>query len=473
MKGKSTASGDRRTIAAGISVLAVASGVLSAAVSARLGDTEFLVRILGIAAMSLLSPILVIRGRRDDWFRPEVLPYLYTVLVLVCPLLFVTLLGSLGLLDASELQPTTIVAAGAFVAFLIAGILIGRIAAPGPSPRTDDSREAIHVDWRFVRNTGVTVLVANVILRLPHLGAGFTNYGFGQTAYDGGANLTSVLNGSIFIGIALVTVANAQLRARTLRPPDVLVVGALAATVLAAGSRSPLIAPIVFLAFAQHTWVRPLRGIVAGGLLVAIVVLFQFVGQARGQHVPQQGTEISVTAAGALRPLSSPLWITNELVMHMPGRLSPVGGATYLASARRLLPGFINARILGAPRDTAAYRYRELIGFRNPNSGFGFSMLSEAYLNFGLIGCAIVPFLFGVLISKAWRWQRSVPTHSLHLLYPVLIASLPYGFRSDSLTHLKLIIYPVIGLSMALGIARRRGARSQLALSRGTVASAA
>ena len=78
-------------------------------------------------------------------------------------------------------------------------------------------------------------------------------------------------------------------------------------------------------------------------------------------------------------------------------------------------------------------QFRNLIGFTDPNQGFAESYPSEAYLNAGLPGCLLAGVFFGALMGWAWRKRRAVPRQGAGRPFPVLLAGLVYGFRSDAL----------------------------------------
>jgi hypothetical protein len=52
-----------------------------------------------------------------------------------------------------------------------------------------------------------------------------------------------------------------------------------------------------------------------------------------------------------------------------------------------------------------------------------------------------------------WAWQRrgQLATRARDVLYPVLIAGLIYGFRSDALTQIKDVLYPMLLLMLIMG----------------------
>jgi hypothetical protein len=56
----------------------------------------------------------------------------------------------------------------------------------------------------------------------------------------------------------------------------------------------------------------------------------------------------------------------------------------------------------------------------------------------------------------AWRKRREKATRARDLLYPVLLAGLVYGFRSDALTQIKDVLYPMVAMWVFMGWYRLR-----------------
>jgi len=54
--------------------------------------------------------------------------------------------------------------------------------------------------------------------------------------------------------------------------------------------------------------------------------------------------------------------------------------------------------------------------------------------------------LLGAVVGWAWRRGRRVPASTRDVLYPVLLAGLAYGLRSDALTQVKDVLYPMLAV---------------------------
>ena len=76
-----------------------------------------------------------------------------------------------------------------------------------------------------------------------------------------------------------------------------------------------------------------------------------------------------------------------------------------MAAFERQLPSPIAIPLFGPPDDTAARRFRALVGFNNPNQGIGYSIPAEGYLNFGRFG------VFGICLLRRPAVRVGVRAH--------------------------------------------------------------
>jgi hypothetical protein len=261
------------------------------------------------------------------------------------------------------------------------------------------------------------------------------------------------------VGLILVTLtASHTTKPRRLgsllRGPEWAALSLYMLAVALAGQRAGLIAPTVYLAWIYSTQVRviALKWIVAGLLLCLIggAVISNY----RQNHGLSPGSP-SAVVQHAVGDVSSSAWLTQQTVIRVPSTVGYLRGSTYLAAVESQLPGPV-ARAVGAPMRTASAVFRTIIGFSDPNQGFAESYPSEAYLNFGLVGCLGAGLFLGGLMGWAWRKCRETATKPRDLLYPVLLAGLIYGFRSDALTQIKDVLYPMLAVWVLLGRYRLR-----------------
>ena len=164
--------------------------------------------------------------------------------------------------------------------------------------------------------------------------------------------------------------------------------------------------------------------------------------------------------------IGTPSFDVSEIVRRVPAAHDYELGSTYLAGLERRLPSPIANRLFGTPDDTGAYVFRKILGFADPNVGFGFSLPSEGYLNFGFIGSFASALLLGVVLGFAFMRQVAPPRRALHLLYPMLVSTLPLAVRSDALGQIKWILYPSLIVAVILALSRTRSGTAPAGTSR-------
>jgi oligosaccharide repeat unit polymerase len=405
----------------------------------------------------LVAAILVVSRFRlaaGDWFHPVAFPLGYITFALAAPLLYLVLAGE-PLQVIPALVDATVVA---LFAVTIIG-LAGGIGAGLAVWRPIKGKPAQALDHRRLRAIGRLLVVAALFPRgylvVSHLGE---PYGAGSVSFGAEHSLDTLAVFMLFAGVVLIVVANVQLRGRIATPLDLALFGSFAGLTLYYGGRGELIPPVVFAIWAQHTYVRRLRlRVVAAGVL-AIVLVFQAVGGTRignsAYEGPRHVLERTLVAVG------TPTYDSSETVLHVPDERGFEYGSTYGAALLRQLPGPIAVRLFGDPDDTGAYVFRRVIHFDDPNSGFGFSLPAEGYLNFGVPGALVAAFLLGLLLAYAYRRQANPATRPIHLLYPVVLAALPLALRSDALGQLKWVLYPMVIVAAAYWVSGARGRSS-------------
>jgi hypothetical protein len=407
-------------------------------------------------AATLAVVLIVAATCRQPWFHPLSLPLaVVAVMSLAAPLwVWVThepanLLYSPGYEPPGQpLAAALSATACAALVLVVAGYLAGAAATLAVSRTTAPPAAKPVFRYRDMRSGGFALLCAGAIPQavLTIVSAGKT-YGADQLQYGLTSFLAAAAAMGMLAGLAVVTMAAAH-TARATRLRDLLrgrewaALGLYMAAVAASGQRAGLIAPGVYLAWVYSTRVRaiPRRWAVAALLLVLWGGAVIAHHRADGGLSPGSPAAVAASAAG---DLNSPAWLTQQTVMHVPSGTPYLHGSTYLAAAEAQLPGPAS-RHLGATSRTASAVFRDIIGFYDPNQGFSESYPSEAFLNFGLPGCLGAGLFLGALMGWAWRKRGEVAARPRDLLYPVLLAGLVYGFRSDALTQVKDVLYPML-----------------------------
>jgi hypothetical protein len=446
----------------GVSLAAAGCGAacLLALPAAHLADAGTLAE--WAAAVALAVPVVtcvVLRRRHAGWFHPLSLPFAVVAVMCLGAPVWADLTGrEAGLLCASECAGATSPLAAALspraaVALVLvtagyltgAGISLALTRAPWAPRVVPDSGRLYRAGAALMAGAALAQFAGSVLDRGRVYGAAQLGYGWPEV-------LAPAASAAMVAGLIAATTALAP--ERLLRRREWVMLGCYLAAVTATGVRGTLIAPLVWLAWARSAGGRPLR---ARAVVLAAVVALAGAAVIAGYRTTgalSPGSPAAV-AQGAAGDVSSPAWLTQQTVAALAS--SPYRhGSTYLAAAEGQLPGPLS-RAAGVPSRTATAVFRNLIGFTDPDEGFSESYPSEAYLNFGLAGCLAAGLLLGALTGWAWRKHRKEPGRARDVLYPVLIAGLVYGFRSDALTEVKDVLYPMLITWAVMQWARPRG----------------
>jgi hypothetical protein len=240
-------------------------------------------------------------------------------------------------------------------------------------------------------------------------------------------------------------------RERMLARFDWVLIGALILLIGLRGSRGNAIALLLVLTLAHVQRRGKVFAVAVGAIVMAVfgVVVLQYRSAAAGHATNASAADILI---GDMTVAGFSTGATAEVVPHDVGYAH---GATLVAALERQLPSPIAIPLFGPPNDTAARRFRNLVGFDNPNQGIGYSIPAEGYLNFGRVG--VFGLCLGLGLAFAWAYARFDfdTARTTRLLYPVLVAVLPFGLRSDSLGLIKSVLYAAILIQVALVVARK------------------
>lgn len=128
------------------------------------------------------------------------------------------------------------------------------------------------------------------------------------------------------------------------------------------------------------------------------------------------------------------------------------------------------------PNDLALEFALEHIPNWKPGEGLGYSLLAEAYVNFGLVGAFVQYFMIALVLGLIWRWLYGLlATHGAQCYWRVLLAvtyfeivaimhRVPSSFILQSCIF--ELLFPIAAFS-ALDM-RRRGRQSHRSLARST-----
>lgn len=228
------------------------------------------------------------------------------------------------------------------------------------------------------------------------------------------------------IGLGLVlTVATAS---PAWRRRGLLLFAIFAAAALPIGLRGEVLFPAAAAAAIYARSSRP-----PGRLVVVVMIIGVLTGISAIQQVRQVGfgglaaSEISATPLQAVAELGASLRTVDVVVQWhaIGGDASLQNGATYIAPFERPIRG----RILGLPTPPANADMRLMnVEMRTRETTIGGSFIAEGYRNFGLLGAALVPALFGLLLG--W-FDRRRSTIIAGALMGVVLVSLLQHIRNS------------------------------------------
>jgi oligosaccharide repeat unit polymerase len=132
--------------------------------------------------------------------------------------------------------------------------------------------------------------------------------------------------------------------------------------------------------------------------------------------------------------------------------LSYRGGSTYIEDVTRPVPRAIwSGKPIAAETDMMSQLWPDLYAL---NIHFTFSMFAEPYLNFGVLGVALILFGAGVLWRALYTWFRRAPNNpgvmTLYALsFPYLFVYMRGGFGLDYYRQAFAVIPVVLALAYA------------------------
>ncbi|MEO8261272.1 MAG: O-antigen polymerase [Pseudolysinimonas sp.] len=449
----------KRVLLTVAAMLMVAASVASTILALRQDDEVLrtvVVLLTGSGAVAVIVVKLIGARAPARVLDPLAGPLLYLGYCLLVPLGYMTVTGSgIQTMPSSMLNGATV----AVLCLSICGFVVGAaIFQLFTNPSTVDGERSADSDRRgpITRDIGRLILLVALAAKLYQLiveGPVFLRiYGEGQLDYDLNA-FVGVLGGSLVpVGSLLIMHGNMKIRDRPLARPDWIILGSIAVLSLVfLGNRSELIAPVVLFLWFQLRSAKkfPLAAVV--GVVAVVGALFAIVAQVR---VRNSGADGYPLIENVLVDTSSPILLTSDVTRLVPSEFGFYWGSTYIEALKFSLPGPLSRLLFGDPTGTGAFVYRDLIDFRETGQGYGFAMPTEAYLNFGFAGVAIIAVAVGVLFAWAY-WSAQRTSYGMRaLVYPLLVSYLAFGVRSDALGQFKSVVYPLVIMALALAIER-------------------
>jgi hypothetical protein len=312
---------------------------------------------------------------------------------------------------------------------------------------------------------GRLLLLIPLAISFERFAAGNVHHrGVNQLAVSPTDALGALLDPTEIAAVVLILAAHRLAKnTRMLARLDWVLIGVLILLIGLRGSRGNAIALLLVLTLAHVQRRGKVFAVAVGAIVMAVfgVVVLQYRSAAAGHATSASAADILIgdmTVAG---------FSTGATAQIVPREVGYEHGSTLLAALERQLPSPVAIPLFGPPNDTAARQFRNLVGFDNPNQGIGYSIPAEGYLNFGRFGVFGICLVLG--LAFAWAYSRFDlgAARTTRLLYPVLVAVLPFGLRSDSLGLIKSVLYAAILIQFALVAARNSSSRVPVLASAG------
>jgi hypothetical protein len=429
-------------------------------------ELQILVTAAFVAALALIG---VHRSRAAngfaDAFHPLAFPLVYVAFSFLAPLWLADVLGRplRGLNGDIPVANNTV----KLLVIGVVGFAAGATLRFRPRPPRVPRRAPAPVSPARLLTVGRLLLLVPIAISFERFAAGTVHHrGLNQFDVTPTDALSALLDPTEIAAVVLIVAAHRMSRSpRLLARTDWLLIGGLILLIALRGSRGNAIALILVLTLAHAQRRGKLLAVAVGAIVMAVfgVVVLQYRSAAAGHATSASAADILIgdmTVAG---------FTTGATAEVVPREVGYAHGATLVAALERQLPSPIAIPLFGPPNDTAARRFRGLVGFDNPNQGIGYSIPAEGYLNFGKFGVFGMCFALGLLFAWAYARVDLKAARTSRLLYPVLVAVLPFGLRSDSLGLTKSILYAAILIQLAVIAARRARPRVPAPASAGGV----
>lgn len=405
---------------------------------------------------------------RLDAFHPLVAPMIYVAFSFLAPTWWYFVMGEpVGLLG------TTIPIAQETPTLLAIGVIgFSAGACLRFPPRTSAPVHKISPEPEWLVILGRACVLGLITLEAVNAASGrVLSRGVGQVEVAAHSTISallvttlSALVGPVAIGgVTLILMGHRITRQRhVLAHFDWVMVFAMILLIGATGSRGQALSVMILIALAytqRSTRLTPLMAAAFVMLLFSLAVL-QYRNAARDLSTPESASGI------LLGDMSVAAFTVGATAAQVPAAQGFASGRTVESAMIRQLPGPLARTLFGPPRDAGTQEFRNLIHLTNPNQGVGFSLPAEGYLNYGRAGILGFMCILGGFCAWAYARLNFASGRAVGVLYPIIMAGLPLGLRSDVLGATKSILYPMVIIWLALLVARRRAANGGTGASR-------
>ena len=193
-----------------------------------------------------------------------------------------------------------------------------------------------------------------------------------------------------------------------------------------------------------------------GLLLLSSIAALREVRQVGVQNVGS--TTVSASPLDALTELGSSLRPVSEVVYWRATGDQFIDGASYWAPFDRALAKVIPGRDWKLPPAEEDPRILGSLATMRGDGAIGFSVVAEAYYNFGPVGVCVIMALIGLLLGRLDLWP---PTMGRQVLLGVILVPMLVEVRNDftavpfQILEGCVVVYAVLSITRAIARARR------------------
>lgn len=268
-----------------------------------------------------------------------------------------------------------------------------------------------------------------------------------------------VLAGLLFPpALSLSCYASALQRGRILTWPVGVLVGLYVIVNGLSGDRGLVFTAILVLVLSQHYLIRRFRLVhmLVGSL--SAIVFSSIIISWRSSNWSLSGvlatfdrTRFMGEWTEFVWQLGSPAIIVTHLMKWFPGHVSFYYGQTYFDAVLSLVPSFFFGGKLARPFISPTFVYKRLFegGGFNLDVGYGFSLVAEAYMNFGWFGPLLIMFIIGFALQRLYLLASRSDNWLAWPRYIVVLSLLPYALRTDAISLVKSLVYGLLLLVVA------------------------
>jgi oligosaccharide repeat unit polymerase len=285
--------------------------------------------------------------------------------------------------------------------------------------------------------------LASVILALLVLLDAEGPYGYGYATRDFkfyAATLTNTAVLPLFIAVYYFS-PRVPYYNRQIHPITHALVVLWALLNLAAGDRSPVLAVGLAWLVSRPSPSRIFRPTRVLALLASLAIALTAVGTLRAVTPEGRGEPLLQMFVGSTSGAPN---IASWVVAWEDGHFgTKYGGRTFLGSAASIVPGLTIKPHDGPLEFQLRYEGRTT---RNEARGYGYSLLAEGYLNWGVAGAAIIGVGLGGAMTLLWAQAMLGRRVVASFVYVYFLVSTPYALRTDSFGAFKLWAYGSVTL---------------------------